>query len=166
MSESATFVSREFSIAAIGVSDDLFRRLFDKSPAQVALLDFTGRILQTNLSWRRFGRENGQDDSYDCVDQNYLSICSAAAAAGNADAQRACVGLLQVMHLQRRKFTMVYPCHSPTERKWFRLWIQPQTPELPVIVVAHYDLGNKPVLTRDGCSDFSANPAERARYDA
>jgi hypothetical protein len=143
-----------------------FRRLFDLTPAQVALIDFTGVILATNSAWQQFGRENELSDSYQCVGQNYLTVCETAAASGNADVTQICVGLLQVIHLRRSKFTTTYPCHSPTERKWCRLWIEPQLPEMPVIVVAHYPCTSRPIFKKFQQPSSSSISGERSGYNS
>jgi hypothetical protein len=33
---------------------------------------------------------------------------------------------------------MIYTCHSPTELRWFRMWVEPQAPAADVVIVAHY----------------------------
>jgi hypothetical protein len=117
-----------------------FSLLFSKHFAQMALLDVNGNLIATNPAWRSFGCENGLRAEYDCVGKSYLQICEAAALANVPGARSAYLGLLEVIHAGRPKFTMVYPCHSPAERRWYRLWIEPQMPSVPAIVVAHYPL--------------------------
>ena len=117
---------------------DNFSLLFDPSPAQVALLDLNGVIVETNLAWKQFGRENGLATNYDCIGMNYLQACESAANNDEIGARQAYIGLLEVLRTQRPKFTMVYPCHSPTERRWYRMWVEPQLPQVPGIIVAHY----------------------------
>jgi hypothetical protein len=104
----------------LGPSTDLFSRLFDSSPAQVALLDLNGVILQTNRAWKQFGRENGLPAGYDCVGLSYLQACEPGVNSHDVGARQAYIGLLEVLRARRPKFTMAYPCHSPTERRWFR----------------------------------------------
>lgn len=45
-----------------------------------------------------------------------------AAEDGDEDARRAAEGLRDVLAGWRESFSMEYPCHSPSERRWFLLW--------------------------------------------
>ena len=44
---------------------------------------------------------------------------------------------------------MEYPCHSPTERRWFvgRVVPLPQKKDLPIAIVAHENITGRKVLT-------------------
>ena len=119
----------------------IFQGVFGSHPAHVALLDLRANILAVNDAWTRFGQTNGLRDDYDFSRANYLQACEPGAVGGDAYARDAYVGLLQVMRSNRPKYTLVYPCHSPAEQRWFRMWIQPQAPEADAIVVAHKSLG-------------------------
>jgi hypothetical protein len=115
----------------------LFRQLFDGHPAMACMVDLSGKILAVNRSWKRFGEENDQKVGYLYEGDNYLDICVKAAETGDPYAKQALTGILDVLTTGRKKFSMVYPCHSPIERRWFKLWAEPQMPELPVVIIAH-----------------------------
>jgi hypothetical protein len=115
----------------------LFRQLFDGHPAMTCMVDLSGKILAVNQSWKRFGEENDQKVGYLYEGDNYLDICVKAAETGDPYAKSVLTGLLDVLSTGRQKFTCVYPCHSPQERRWYKLWVEPQMPELPVVIIAH-----------------------------
>ncbi|MFT3787048.1 MAG: hypothetical protein QM770_12925 [Tepidisphaeraceae bacterium] len=115
----------------------LFRQLFDQHPAHVCMIDLDGRIVAVNKSWLRFGAENDLSPDYSFEGQSYLDACATAAEQGDTHAAQALTGLLDVLATGRSKFTMVYPCHAPFERRWFKLWVEPQMPATPVVIVAH-----------------------------
>jgi hypothetical protein len=121
----------------------LFKSLFDSHPSHIALLDLRGKILAVNPAWKRFGEQNRLAPGYDCVGMNYLRICETAAEGGVPQAREAYVGLLEVIHTGRPKFTMVYPCHSDNENRWFRMWVEPQTPNVPALIIAHKLIGHE-----------------------
>ncbi len=145
----------------------LFTHLFEAHPANVALLDAEGTILAVNAGWRDYGRENGLPSGYDVVGMSYLAVCEAGAVADYPMAREAYVGLLDVLKAGRPKFTLVYPCHTPTRREWYRMWVEPQTPAVPVVIVAHQLVSSEsaeriePTVIRSWQSD----PTPR-RYDA
>jgi len=116
-------------------SIQLFQRLFGTFPAHAALLDLSGRIISVNKSWLTFGRQNGLAEDYEFESKDYIEICERASQSHYA--VEAMIGLLQVLNDARPTFTMVYPCHSPTEQRWFRLWVESQMPQSPSIIMAH-----------------------------
>jgi hypothetical protein len=105
-------------------------------PAHVAVLDSSGAIRRVNPTWSAFARDNGGQG--DCLGQNYLDICGGA-AEGDADAGAALDGLRGVLSGERPDFTMDYPCHSPSERRWFRMDVAPLA-QRAGLMVAHMDV--------------------------
>ena len=128
----------------------VFEQLFDPHPSHVALVGLDGGILAVNSAWRRYARANGVAAGYDFVGQNYLAVCEAGVAAGFPSAREAYLGLLGVMRNGRPKFTLVYPCHSPGRQEWYRLWVEPQTPSVPAVIVAHQLIESKPWADQGG----------------
>ena len=124
-------------------------------------------ILAVNAGWQTYGRENGIPVDYVMVGQNYLAICEAGAAAEYPMAREAYVGLLEVLKAGRPKFTLVYPCHTPTRREWYRMWVEPQSPAVPVVIVAHQLVGSEPAERVEPTlvKSWQSDPTPR-RYDA
>jgi len=94
-------------------------------PAHIALLDTQGLIISVNEAWRRFGGANGIAGSATGVGLNYLEICDAARGNGAPEARLVAVGLRTVLGGTKNSFSVEYPCHSPTEQRWFQLTITP-----------------------------------------
>ncbi len=84
----------------------------------VAVLDRGGTIVATNEAWRTFARNNGFEDDPGMVGTDYFS---AAEAHAGEDAEGILAGLRAVMRGEESTFTAVYPCHSPTEERWFEM---------------------------------------------
>ena len=93
----------------------------DSLPAHVARLDATGRIMEVNEAWRRFGRENGLEHPTFCVGENYLEVCRKASTS-SAEAAAMLSGLLEVLGGSREDFELEYPCHG-AEQRWFRVHV-------------------------------------------
>ena len=123
-----------------------FNRVFDPAAAQVALLDLSGNVLAINAAWQRYGVENGQPPNYDVVGVNYLAVCELAAGYEDV-ARRAMVGLLGVLVAGRPKFTMDYSCATSNGPIWCHMWVEPQSPAIPAVVVAHRALERQPAET-------------------
>lgn len=56
-----------------------YQAAIDLSPSQVAVLDASGAVVQVNVAWRRFGRDNGATEHG--IGRNYLEVCDASASA-------------------------------------------------------------------------------------
>lgn len=92
----------------------------DALAAELAILDEDGRILMVNRAWREFGAAN-DEDGRDFVGTSYLAVCDAAApgTGGAGDARAVAAALRELIAGRRERFEVEYPCHSPTERRWF-----------------------------------------------
>jgi len=90
-------------------------------PAHIALLDPQGVIVAVNDSWRRFGSANALQSTDFFVGRNYLQVCESAAGDCSQEARQVADGLRAVLNGTRSEFSIEYPCHSPNEKRWFRL---------------------------------------------
>ncbi len=101
----------------------------------VAVLDQTGKIKATNEAWKRFAREN---DGPDSIGENYLEVCATSAGLlGDSEAELAREGIRSVLAGTRAEFRLEYPCHSPTEKRWFLMRVSPLGGMRRGAVVAH-----------------------------
>lgn len=98
---------------------------FEAMPAEVAVLDESGLIVTVNAAWRRFAEENGGSNSTCGIGCNYLDACRAAKGAEAIDAARVIAGIESVLSGKRDRFTIEYPCASPTTPRWFLLMASP-----------------------------------------
>jgi len=143
--------------------DGLTAAAFDALPAQVAVLDAEGVIVETNRSWAEFGRDNGARGTSEMVGEDYLAVCETdedcgtatgadgdEAAAGTDEdetATEAAAGIRAVLAGERAEFTLEYPCHSPEERRWFLMRVIPLEGR-PGALVMHVDITGRVVAER------------------
>jgi PAS domain S-box-containing protein len=119
-------------------SERFLKATLDALSAHLAILDEAGRILATNAVWRRFCQDNAGTPERTGVGVSYLEVCDRAAAAGNESGAEVARGLREVLSGARASFALEYPCHSPTERRWFALRATRFTGPGPTrVVVAH-----------------------------
>jgi len=103
-------------------SGDLLIEALDVFPTEAALLASDGTILYTNQRWHEFGRENGLVGTEAAtLDENYLTVTG---AADDEYAREAAAGLTAVLSGKQSRFRLEYPCHSPTEKRWFLMVVQ------------------------------------------
>ena len=85
----------------------------------VAVVDRDGTIVAVNGAWRAFAMENGGDPVRVSEGANYLAVCHGARGDQSGYAAAFAEGLRAVLAGQERNYEVEYPCHSPTERRWY-----------------------------------------------
>lgn len=110
-------------------------------PANIALLDDKGNIMEVNDSWRTFADDNGFMGSNYSIGDNYLDISKKATGEGKEDGSKVARGIRAVLKNKIKEFVFEYPCHSPTAQRWFRMIVTPlQHKEYAGAVVMHIDI--------------------------
>ncbi len=95
------------------------RAQLDCAPVTVVRLASDGRITHVNEAWRRFARDNGADAvTAEGIGLDYLQACR---VADDPRATRLGEAIRDVLDGQRATVEEVYPCHSATQARWFRL---------------------------------------------
>jgi diguanylate cyclase (GGDEF)-like protein len=110
-------------------------------PAHIALLDTQACIIAVNEAWRRFADSNGLRDANYCIGTNYLNICLMARGDDATEGAQVAAGISQVLAGQEQHFTIEYPCHSPSQQRWFAMTVSPLVRgEQNGAVVMHIDV--------------------------
>ena len=117
------------------------QQTLDSLSAHIAILDEAGEIIAVNGMWRAFAEANGSDPARVSEGANYLSVCESATGLNAGEAAAFAEGIRAVLSGQRTNFEMEYPCHSPTEQRWFMGRVTPYfCNENPWAVVAHENI--------------------------
>jgi PAS domain S-box-containing protein len=95
------------------------QRTLDSLSAYIAIVDESGEIVAVNDVWRKFAEANGGDPKKVAEGANYLQVCDAATGLHAEEAAAFASGIRAVLSGRQESFEMEYPCHSPTERRWF-----------------------------------------------
>jgi DNA-binding CsgD family transcriptional regulator len=101
------------------INDSLANIIFDALSAHIAILDKDGAILKTNQAWQKFADANRMQDAVDAGPINYLSVCDLAKGESSEEAKIVAQGIRSVMDGEINEFLLDYPCHSPSEKRWF-----------------------------------------------
>jgi hypothetical protein len=110
----------------------------DELPEHTAIVDSSGAIVAVNKAWKRFAKDNGADLSKVSEGANYLHVCERATGEQSQYAHSFGEGLRSVLSSREERFAMEYPCHSPTERRWFVGRVSRFTDgDSPMALVAH-----------------------------
>jgi len=95
-------------------------------PAHIAMLDKNGMIVTVNESWRQFANNNEFPplQSYG-IGANYIKITKESKGECSENANFIASNIQKVLKGKLKEFQTEYPCHSSTERRWFRLIVTP-----------------------------------------
>ncbi|MCH9639434.1 MAG: PAS domain S-box protein [Betaproteobacteria bacterium] len=117
------------------------KAVLDSIPTQLVVIDSTGFIIQVNEAWSVFARENGGAEALACgVGTNYLEVCQSSRGDWSDEALVAYEGVYTVLNGVCAKFELEYPCHSPTEKRWFLMTVSPFKGTHGGAVVSHVDI--------------------------
>ncbi len=111
--------------------------------SHIAVIDFSGDIIAVNDSWNRFAIENSQTLLNTGVGTNYYDACEKAIFSNDEYAIQACQGMKDVMDEKIKDFYLEYPCHSPSEQRWFGMRVIKFDSKEPMIVVAHHNISER-----------------------
>jgi len=151
------------------VSEAFKLTILNSLSAEIAVVDRDGVIVAVNEPWRRFSLENGIEPGKPSpstdVGANYLAVCKLDHALAPPDVVSACKGLRAVLNGTLPGFSMEYPCHSPTQQRWFMMNVLPLgSLEHSGAVIAHTDITELKRLEQI-LQDKNVE-LERARFEA
>ncbi len=110
-------------------------------PASIALLNTQGLIISVNEAWRRFAGANVFHGPGVGIGLNYLKACDRALGDYASEAHQVAVGIRSVLGGELKSFSIEYPCHAPTEQRWFLMTVTPLADDHPHgAVVMHLNI--------------------------
>lgn len=118
----------------------LDRLVLDSILFHIVVLDEDGIIQYANRRWKEFAQEEGLTVSQVDCGTNYLKVCDRIKKQ-SPDAKKAVKGIRDVISGRQDEFIMEYPCHSPTKKRWFKMWVTPLVgDEVNGAVIIHEDI--------------------------
>jgi len=126
--------------ASSQVSEAACQAILLALPAQVALLDGSGRVVEVNEAWRHFARINGWNDPNAGVGSSYLTECDTAAGESENEGRAAGAGIRAVLAGIEPRFELEYACHGPTLKRWCCVCVTPTGGGSGGAVVMHMDI--------------------------
>jgi PAS domain S-box-containing protein len=134
-------IERTQSAAALHESQRFLHSTLNALSSHISVLDENGTIIAVNHAWQRFAEENDGSPSACGVGANYLAACDNAKGIWTEGAEAAARGIREIIAGKLPIFRLEYPCHSPTEQRWFNLRVTRFDGKAPVrVVVAHENI--------------------------
>ncbi|MBY0491303.1 MAG: PAS domain-containing protein [Gemmatimonadaceae bacterium] len=127
-------------VTEVKQGEERLQNILDSIPSSLAVLGPDGTIVQTNAEWSRFASANeAPPPLISGVGLNYVATCMAA--PNDPMAQTVGRGLRDLLAGRRERFEVEYPCHSPTQKRFFRLSATPLSNAGPRgALVQHFDI--------------------------
>jgi DNA-binding CsgD family transcriptional regulator len=123
------------------INDSLANIILDALSAHIAILDKNGIILKTNRAWQKFADTNQMQISAEALPINYLSVCDLAKGESSEEARSVADGIRSVIDGDINEFLLDYPCHSPSEKRWFYMRVTRIPGDGPMrVVVSHENI--------------------------
>jgi PAS domain S-box-containing protein len=128
----------------LDASRALAQSTLDALSAHICVFDERGTIVAVNQAWRGFARENGADPTAVSEGANYLDACMPIHGVDAELVDAFTRGLDAIMSGSSARFEMEYPCHSPTEMRWFNARVARFLIDGTVrVVVAHENITDR-----------------------
>jgi diguanylate cyclase (GGDEF)-like protein/PAS domain S-box-containing protein len=102
---------------------DFLNSILDTVTEHIVIIDKIGDIKYVNRSWIEFGKNNScliGVDQWENV--NYLKSCENSEEEQESEST---IGIKEVLEGKKDIYYFEYPCHSPTEKRWFMMRVVP-----------------------------------------
>lgn len=120
--------------------------ILDSVLSQIAVVNEAGIIVSVNDAWRRFALENSNEAGRMApntdIGANYLEICGSAPEA-NAENLDVRSGIQAVLEGRLSTYSLEYPCHSATQKRWFMMTATPLRTGKKGAVIVHNDISDR-----------------------
>ncbi len=111
-------------------SQEFAQSTIDALSSEVCVLNEQGTIIGVNHAWTAFAQANRKPcgrharllgDRCDCLGPgaNYLAVCDRSTGPNVVGAAEFAAGIRAVLSGEQPRYTVEYPCPSPSEQRWF-----------------------------------------------
>ncbi|HEY5885574.1 MAG TPA: sigma 54-interacting transcriptional regulator, partial [Pyrinomonadaceae bacterium] len=123
--------------------EQLLKAMFGSLSSHVVVLDPSGTITYANRLWNEFAIANGCEVTTVSTGVNYLEVCQRAVNKGDESSRPVVEGIRAVITGRLPSFRVEYDCHSPDEKRWFLMQVDPMPPEHGGVVVVHTNVTDR-----------------------
>lgn len=121
--------------------EKLLQGILDSLAEHIAVLDHDGTIIIVNAAWDRFARaNNGGELARMGIGTNYLEVSRLASGVASEGGQQAYEGISGVLKGELNQYFLEYPCHSPSQQRWFMMYVTPLEGGVGGAVVSHVNI--------------------------
>jgi len=147
--------------------------VIDALTSHICVVDQGGVIVAINQAWKDFTAANSKGDAGHHVGVSYLDVCLTSTGLAAVEAPGFLQGLRAVLRGDCDLFQIEYPCHSPTEPRWFVARVSPLRRRDSVIgegaVISHMNITDRKLaelkLARLAATDALTGIPNRRFFD-
>ena len=114
--------------------------------SHICVINKVGEIIAVNRAWQDFAIANPPVSSRVGVGINYLEVCQRASGMDREEARKFASGVRSVLERRTEFFEMEYPCHSPTQNRWFLGRVTPLKTKQRGAVISHATITDRKLL--------------------
>jgi len=135
------------ALSALQETESFSSTILNSLSAHIAVLDEEGTIMRVNDAWERFALENGAQPDDTDVGVNYLEVCKTSFGIDSDEAEDCYTLLKQLLDGEIDEFDLEYPCHSPTEDRWYIMRAVPmKTHGAKRVIVSHINITQRKLI--------------------
>ncbi len=108
--------------------------------SHIAVINKSGTIISVNKAWEDFAKANKDEPDRVSTGSNYYEVCEKSMANGDDLAGKTLAGIKSVFNKEVKTFHLDYPCHSPSEQRWFALYVSPFGEDDTKVVISHQNI--------------------------
>ncbi len=129
---------------ALRKSENFANAILDSLSAHIAVVDKKGEIVAVNEAWKKFAEVKCKSEEllHSGVGQNYLEVCRKAKISLN-EASLILENLQSILKGEKKVFSIEYPCHSPSEDRWFMLQVTAMQGEDGGAAISHINITDR-----------------------
>jgi signal transduction histidine kinase len=124
--------------------------VLDAIGTPLAVVAEDGTIHTVNLAWQEFARTNGFRWLDFAPGGNYLNVCDLACGHLSEGSRPVAAGIRAVLAGTRPMFQWEYPCHRPTEPRWYGIRVAPvRGGPVCYVTITHTDITKLKLLEQE-----------------
>ena len=123
---------------ALRESQRFLRSSLDALSGHIAVLDESATILEVNETWRRFADDNQFAAADYGVGASYIQASDLILPQGS-ETSAYLEGIRDVIAGRQNRFELEYPCHTPTEKRWYMMRVTRFQSAGPIRIVIVHD---------------------------
>lgn len=122
------------------MADNTYESILDSLDTQIVVIDAHGIIHYVNQAWVDSFHTSDSYESINWMGYDYFSACCQAVEGGEQSAQDVMAGMQSVINGEMAVFGYEYPCHSPTEKRWYLFRFSPLKNTSNRFVISHHNI--------------------------
>lgn len=124
--------------------ENFTRAILDSLSAHIAVIDKNGKILAVNKAWEEFAQNNSAEgeENKTGVGQNYIKL-SETEESFDKETKAIMKNFRSILAGEISSFLREYPCHSPSESRWFMLQVNALQNKDGGAVVSHINITDR-----------------------